>query len=381
VSSAFTGARLDRAGDARRRDSGWVAEQRSHPSARAVLVGNEGVVMDGDRLALLPLDEALRDATVGSGRSPAARAESSTAGSDRPSAASARSPAAGVESSAAGSDRSPAADADRSPAAAATEPFLLGLDANGPLFAIDVDAPPAGGDRPPPLISAGPPRGSGAARPEPAEGPRPVPLRAAAAVLAQDEGGLVAYVAALCNWHRRHRFCAACGALSKLAEAGLTRVCPRCGTHHHPRTDPVVIMLVTDGDRALLGRAPTWPERRYSALAGYVEPGESLEEAVAREVAEESGVEVGTPRYVASQPWPFPSSLMLGFEAPWRAGEPSAREDDVEDVRWFGRAEVAAAAAADSEGWGAAPDADASLLLPPRLAIARLLIERWLASA
>jgi NAD+ diphosphatase len=327
VSSAFTGARLDRAGDARRRDPGWVAAQRAHASARAVLVGDEGIVMDGDRLALLPLDEAVRAAT-----------------------------------------------------AVAVEPLLLGVDAAGPLFAIDADAPPPGGDRPPPLIAAGPPRGRGAARPEPAAGPRPVPLRAAAAVLAQDEGGLVAYVAALCNWHRRHRFCAACGALSELAEAGLTRVCPRCGTHHHPRTDPVVIMLVTDGDRVLLGRAPSWPERRYSALAGYVEPGESLEEAVAREVAEESGVEIGTPRYVASQPWPFPSSLMLGFEAPWRAGEPSVREDDLEDVRWFERAEVAAAAAADSEGLGAAPDRESPLLLPPRLAIARLLLERWLAA-
>jgi NAD+ diphosphatase len=322
VSSAFTGARLDRAGDARRRDPGWVAAQRAHPAARAVLVGDEGIVMDGDRLALVPL-----------------------------------------------------ADASRPPA----EPLLLGIDASGPLFAIDVDAPPPGGDQAPPLIAAGAPRGSGAARPAPADGPRPVPLRAAAAVLAQDEGGLVAYATALCNWHRRHRFCAACGALSDLAEGGLVRACPRCGTHHHPRTDPVVIMLVTDGDRALLGRAPSWPERRYSALAGYVEPGESLEEAVAREVAEESGVEVGTPRYVASQPWPFPSSLMLGFEAPWRAGEPGAREDDVEDVRWFSRAEVGAASAADSEGWGAAPDAGAALLLPPRRAIARLLIERWLA--
>jgi NAD+ diphosphatase len=197
------------------------------------------------------------------------------------------------------------------------------------------------------------------------------------AVLPQDEGGLLAYVAALCNWHRRHRFCAACGSPSELAEGGLTRACPRCGTDHHPRTDPVVIMLVTDGDRVMLGRAPSWPERRYSALAGFVEPGESLEEAVAREVAEESGVEIGAPRYVASQPWPFPASLMLGFEAPHAGGEPHAREADVQDVRWFTREEVAAAAAADSEGWGA-PRAGEPLLLPPRLAIARRLIERWL---
>ncbi len=322
--NAFTGARLDRAADSRRRDPDWVAAQLGHPEARALITGDEGIVMDGDRLARTPLAEATDSAGA--------------------------------------------------------EPLLLGIDAAGPLFAVDVDAPPPGGDRPPRLIAAGGARGSGAARPAPADGPRPVALREAVAVLSQDEGGLVAYVAALCNWHRRHRFCAACGAPSDLAEAGLTRVCPRCGTHHHPRTDPVVIMLVTDTDRLLLGRAPSWPPRRYSALAGFVEPGESLEEAVAREVAEESGVEVGTPRYVASQPWPFPSSLMLGFEAPWIAGEPRALEDDVQDVRWFSRGDVAAAAAEDAEGWGGEADPGAtSLLLPPRLAIARRLIERWLA--
>jgi NAD+ diphosphatase len=341
VSPAFTGARLDRAGDDRRRDPEWLAAQFEHPAARAVIAGDEGVVMDGDRLARVPLAEALR-----ARERVAARDESG-------------SPAAAV-------------------AGSAGEPFLLGVDASGPLFAVDLDAPGAPPERPPRLIAAGGARGSGAQPPAPADGPRPVGLRAAAAVLPQDEGGLVAYVAALCNWHRRHRFCAACGAPTDVGEGGLIRACPRCGTHHHPRTDPVVIMLVTDGDRMLLGRAPSWPPRRYSALAGYVEPGESLEEAVAREVAEESGVEIGTPRYVASQPWPFPSSLMLGFEAPYRAGEPRPLEDDVQDVRWFSRAEVAAAAAADAEGWGGEPDGGTSLLLPPRLAIARRLLERWL---
>jgi NAD+ diphosphatase len=169
----------------------------------------------------------------------------------------------------------------------------------------------------------------------------------------------------------------AAGAPTDVAEAGLTRACPRCGTHHHPRTDPVVIMLVEDGDRLLLGRSPAWPPRRYSALAGFVEPGENLEEAVAREVLEESGVRVGGPRYLASQPWPFPSSLMVGFIAPWESGEPAPGEEDIDDVRWFDREEVAAAAADDAGGWGG--DSDAPLLLPPRLAIARRLIERWLA--
>ena len=129
--------------------------------------------------------------------------------------------------------------------------------------------------------------------------------------------GSLAYAAALLNWHRRHRFCSVCGTASQVREAGLLRVCPACGAEHHPRTDPVVIMLVVDGerDRVLLGRQAVWPAGRYSALAGFVEPGESLEDAVAREVREESGVEVTGARYVSSQPWPFPSSLMLGFEA------------------------------------------------------------------
>ena len=334
--NAFTGARLDRAGDARRRDAAWVAAQRAHPGARAVLAGDAGVVMEHERLAIVPLAEAL---------------DGRTAGTD--------SLERGV--------------------------FLLGLDADGPIFAVDADAPEPGGERPPRLIAAGLPRGSGAERPAPADGPRPVGLREAAAVLPQAEGGLAAYVAALLNWHRRHAFCATCGTRSEPGEGGLVRICPRCGTSHHPRTDPVVIMLVVDGaDRVLLGRAPSWPPRRYSALAGFVEPGESLEEAVAREVAEEASVEVGPPRYVASQPWPFPASLMLGFEAPWVGGDASPQEEEIQDVRWFGRAEVAAAAADDVDGWGGSPDpADpdaTSLLLPPRLAIARRLIERWLAT-
>jgi NAD+ diphosphatase len=347
--NAFSGARLDRAGDSRRRDPDWIAAQLGDPAARAVLAGDEGVVMEGDRLALVPLAQAVT----------AASADRSTGDGEPPSPAARRLPVA--------------------------EPLLLGIDASGPLFAVDVDAAPPGGDRPPRLIAAGGAHGSGAARPAPADRPRPVALRDAVAVLPQDEGGLVAYVAALCNWHRRHRFCAACGAPSDLAEGGLTRVCPRCATHHHPRTDPVVIMLVTDAGRVLLGRAPSWPPRRYSALAGFVEPGETLEEAVAREVAEESGVEVGAPRYIASQPWPFPSSLMLGFEAPWIAGDPRPLEDDVQDVRWFSRDEVAAAAvetkpAGGADGWGGEPDSGTTaLLLPPRLAIARRLLERWLA--
>ena len=128
-----------------------------------------------------------------------------------------------------------------------------------------------------------------------------------------------------------------------------------------------MVQLVTGSDRVLLGRAPSWPRRRYSALAGFVEPGESLEEAVAREVLEESGVRVGPPRYVSSQPWPFPASLMLGFEAPWEGGEPEIGDQELEDVRWFAREEVEAAV-----------DGRGPLRLPPPLAIARRLVDGWL---
>jgi NAD+ diphosphatase len=187
-------------------------------------------------------------------------------------------------------------------------------------------------------------------------------LRDLAAVMSQADGGLVAQAAALLNWHRRHRFCANCGAVTDVAEAGHMRTCPRCGAEHHPRTDPVVIMLVVDGDRALLGRQATWPAGRYSALAGFVEPGESLEEAVAREVREESGIEIADVEYRSSQPWPFPTSLMLGFRARWVAGEPVAHDGELQDVRWLRRDELLADA----------------VLLPPRVAIARRLIDEWL---
>jgi NAD+ diphosphatase len=187
-------------------------------------------------------------------------------------------------------------------------------------------------------------------------------LRDLAPVLSQADGGLLAHGVALLNWHRRHRFCSNCGAPSESREAGHMRQCPRCGAQHHPRTDPVVIMLVRDGDRAILGRQAHWPPGRYSALAGFVEPGESLEEAVAREVREETGARVADVTYRSSQPWPFPASLMLGFIARWTAGEPMVGDGELEDVRWFTREEIAAGVAK----------------LPPRQAIARRLIEEWL---
>jgi NAD+ diphosphatase len=212
------------------------------------------------------------------------------------------------------------------------------------------------------------------------DGQRLLGLRESAATLPQADSGLAAYAAAMLGWHRRHRFCANCGHATDVREAGHVRVCPNCGAEHHPRTDPVVIMLVTDSDeRLMLGRQAAWPTGRYSALAGFVAPGESLEEAVAREVREETGVAVGRPCYVDSQPWPFPASLMLGFSAPWLGGEPRIADGELQDARWFDREEIERAAAEDDDaGWGTPGDAGGPLKLPPRLAIARRLVEHWL---
>jgi NAD+ diphosphatase len=192
-------------------------------------------------------------------------------------------------------------------------------------------------------------------------------LREAGRVLAPAEAGLAAYLVGMLNWHRRHRFCPACGAALLITDAGFSRTCPGCGAQHFPRTDPAVIVLVEHDGRVLLGRQAGWPTGRYSVLAGFVGPGESLEEAVIREVKEESGITVRDPRFVGSQPWPFPSSVMLGFEAHSDGGEPVPRDGELEDVRWFTREEVGAALAGQSS----------QLVIPPGISISYFLIERW----
>lgn len=224
------------------------------------------------------------------------------------------------------------------------EALLLGLADGKPLFADDV---------------------SGA---EPAEG-HPAGLREAATELPAEEVALAGYAGSLLAWHRRHRFCANCGASTEPRDGGHERHCPACDAHHFPRTDPVVIVRVTDAeDRLLLGRQARWPEGRFSLLAGYVEPGETLEEAVRREVLEESGVVVEDVSYLASQPWPFPSSLMLGFSARATGGEaPAPGDGELAEVRWFERAEVERAARGEGE-----------LALSPPYSIARRLIDAWL---
>ena len=172
------------------------------------------------------------------------------------------------------------------------------------------------------------------------------------------------------DWHARHRFCAACGEATTLAKGGWQRDCGACGAQHFPRTDPVTIMLVEHGGRLMLGRGLGWPEGRFSALAGFVEPGESIEEAVAREVLEESGVRVRDVTYVASQPWPFPSQLMIGCHSYADDDALTIDETEMAEVRWFTRNEVEAALAGD---------ADAPFLAPPPHAIAHHLLRWWIA--
>jgi NAD+ diphosphatase len=204
---------------------------------------------------------------------------------------------------------------------------------------------------------------------EPQRG-HPAGLREAAVELPAEEAAIGAYAASLVAWHRRHRFCANCGAPTEARDAGHERGCPACGASHFPRTDPVVIVRVTDAaDRLLLGRQASWPRGRFSVLAGFVEPGETLEEAVRREVLEESGVEVAEVAYAASQPWPFPSSLMIGFSARAVAGDPRPADAELAEVRWFERLEVEAAAAGAGH-----------LQLSPPYSISRQLIDGWLAS-
>jgi NAD+ diphosphatase len=198
-------------------------------------------------------------------------------------------------------------------------------------------------------------------------------LRPAALALPEGEAALLAYARAMIWWHARHGFCGVCGAPTRVEEAGHVRACTRCDARHFPRTDPAVIVLIThrpegagrEGEACLLGNAPAWPAAMYSTLAGFVEPGESLEDAVRREMREEAGVAVDDVRYSSSQPWPFPQSLMLGFRA--RALSRDLRVDGAElrDARWFMRAELDAALA------------DGSVWIPPRLSISRRLIDDW----
>ena len=189
------------------------------------------------------------------------------------------------------------------------------------------------------------------------------------ALLHPDDAPLFAAALSLVRWHCRHRFCANCGHLSEAVRGGWSRRCPACGAEHYPRVDPVVIMIAEHDGKLLLGRQPHYPPGRYSALAGFLEVGENFEAAVARELFEETGIRARNIRYIASQPWPFPSSLMIGCHAEAESSALRIDTAELDDARWFSRTEVKAAL--DGR-------ADAPFLAPPKAAIARTLLERWL---
>jgi NAD+ diphosphatase len=222
--------------------------------------------------------------------------------------------------------------------------FLLGEDADGTVY-FGVSGP----------LPAAP------------DGARPSPLREVGTLLGDRDAGLLTHAVALANWHDTHTHCPVDGTPTVPGPGGHFTVCPKDGTEHFPRTDPAVIMLVTDpDDRCLLARNAAWPGRRVSILAGFVDPGESVEQAVIREVAEETQIKVTNVRYVGSQPWPMPRSLMLGFRAEAPAGQAIVVDrDEIAEAHWFSRDELVAAIKARE------------IALPPSVSIARHIIEDW----
>ncbi len=253
-------------------------------------------------------------------------------------------------------------------AVAREAPVFLGLDGETPRFARDISAFEPASDTEMVGKFTDP---SVQRHPELPNSQIFAELRANMATLTPRAAELLASGKALIEWHRTHRFCARCGGPSEMEEAGWQRVCPACNGHHFPRTDPVVIMLITHGNSVLMGRSPHWPEGMYSLLAGFVEPGETIEAAVRREVFEESGVRVGDVRYLSSQPWPFPTSLMFGCQGFATSKEIKIDPEEIEDAFWVAREDMMSAIA------GLRPD-----MRPARQgSIARFLIEKWLADA
>lgn len=246
-------------------------------------------------------------------------------------------------------------------------PVFLGIDDGVPRFASDISdwSPEAASD----AVEQGFFDPSEQHHPAAPANSAFVELRGVMTALTARDGELAATAKALLHWHRSHAFCATCGAATLPEAGGWQRGCSACGAHHFPRTDPVVIMLVVRGNRLLLGRSPGWPEGMYSCLAGFVEPGETLDAAVRREVAEETGVKVGSVRVIATQPWPFPASLMIGCLAEAVSDEITCDPEEIEDALWLTRQDLVQVFG------GTHP-----IVRPPRRgAIAQALIENWLA--
>jgi NAD+ diphosphatase len=280
-------------------------------------------------------------------------------------------------------ERTPVVDSSHGPVLALLDPEVAAgyvkaswQDGDSRLVRLYLGEDPAG--RPYVVLARteAPLKGSGSARPlpddaaQPAEPPIPgsrwAGLREVGALLDDTGAGLLTTAIALAHWHAGHPRCSRCGEPTVVIQAGWARSCPACGAEHYPRTDGAVIMAVTDDDdRILLGRQARWPERRYSCLAGFVEPGESLEAAVRREVFEEAGIVVGEVDYRGSQPWPFPASLMLGFRGRASSTEINVDGDELAQARWWSREELGL------------DIATGELLLPPEVSIARRLIEEW----
>ncbi|NOD65226.1 MULTISPECIES: NAD(+) diphosphatase [unclassified Ruegeria] len=315
----FGGSGLDRAAHMRGNAETLTAAQ-SHPAAACMMIWRGKVLVTGqglDQLALLPMTHSLVSA---------------------------------------------------GPGGVIEAPVFLGLSAEDtPLFAVDISAWTAEGLD---LTGLGEfVDKSEQQHPDLPEGYVFAELRRIMTRLSPRDAELAATAKAVIGWHETHRFCARCGAASEMSQGGWQRSCPSCGGQHFPRTDPVVIMLITHGDSVLMGRSPGWPEGMFSLLAGFVEPGETLEAAVRREVMEEAGVPVGDVSYLSSQPWPFPASLMFGC-----AGEALARDIvidpvEIEEAMWVSKSEMMQAFAGDHPS-----------LLPARKgAIAHFLLENWLA--
>lgn len=251
--------------------------------------------------------------------------------------------------------------------ALAGPPVFLGMDEGTARFAADLSdwSPEAGAE----AVQAGFFDPSVQRHPAIVEEAGFTELRGVMTLLSPREAELVATAKALVQWHRSHGFCSTCGAPSEMAQGGWQRTCPACGAQHFPRTDPVVIMLVTRGNSVLLGRSPGWPEGMFSLLAGFVEPGETIEAAVRREVMEETGIACGPVGYLASQPWPFPASLMIGARTEALTDEIRLDPDELEAALWVSREELVQAFA------GRHP-----AIRPSRKgAIAHFILRNWLA--